>query len=265
MRGVVTTGKDIDYDQRGRQPKEIERGYYRAAHFLLGKLPCIPKAAPDRKVYRVLVVDDSMLPRVAARTMLGNAVGLRHCGEASSGPEALAAMATLKADLVLMDVHMPGMDGPATTKALLAQHPEAKVIAWTVSESSDDLLRMMHAGCSGYVLKDSGPGELQRALWAAVRSESPVPRKMIPEVLRRVAERTPLSQMTTVALTSREMQILRGVAKGLTTKRLAQELGLKAPSIETHLHNIFGKLNSTNRGEAVSTALKLGLITLADL
>jgi DNA-binding NarL/FixJ family response regulator len=206
-----------------------------------------------------------MLPRVAARTMLGSATGLRHCGEASSGPEALLAMATLKADLVLMGVHMPEMDGPAATKALLAQHPEVKVIAWTVSESSDDLLRMMQAGCSGYVLKDSGPAELQRALWAAVRSESPVPRRMIPEVLRRVATQTPLSQATTVALTSREMQVLRGVAKGLTTKRLARELGLAAPSVETHLHNIFRKLNATNRGEAVSTALKLGLITLADL
>lgn len=206
-----------------------------------------------------------MLPRVAARTMLGNAAGLRHCGEASSGAEALEAMARLKADLVLMDVHMPGMDGPATTRAILAEFPETKVIAWTVSESSDDLLRMIQAGCSGYVLKDSGPGELQRALWAAVRSESPVPRRMIPEVLRRVAERTPLSQATSVALTSREMQVLRGVAKGLTTKRLAQDLGLRAPSIETHLHNIFSKLNATNRGEAVSTALKLGLITLADL
>jgi DNA-binding NarL/FixJ family response regulator len=174
-------------------------------------------------------------------------------------------MVTLKADLVLMDVHMPGMDGAATTRSLLAQYPEAKVIAWTVSESSDDLLRMMQAGCSGYVLKDSGPAELQRALWAAVRSESPVPRRMIPEVLRRVAERSPLSQETTIALTSREIQILRGIAKGLTTKRLAQDLGLKSPSVESHLHNIFRKLNSTNRGEAVSTALKLGLITLADL
>jgi DNA-binding NarL/FixJ family response regulator len=197
--------------------------------------------------------------------MLGTTAGLRLCGEASSGAEALEAMATLKADLVLMDVHMPGMDGPMTTRALLDRFPETKVVAWTVSEASDDLLRMMQAGCSGYVLKDSGPAELQRALWAALRSESPVPRKMIPEVLRRVAEQTPLSQVTTVALTSREMQVLRGVAKGHTTKRLAQELGLRAPSIETHLHNIFGKLNATNRGEAVSTALKLGVITLADL
>ena len=218
------------------------------------------------RAFRVLVVDDSIVPRTAAKAMLGLTADLRHVGEASSGAEALRVMQTTKPDLVLMDVHMPDLDGPATAKALLSKYPATKIVAWTVSESSDDLLRMMRAGCSGYVLKDVGPSELQRALWSAVRSESPVPRKMIPEVLRRVAELTPLSHPTsTVALTSREMQILRGVAKGLPTKRLAQQLGLRVPSVETHLHNLFRKLNAANRGEAVSTALKLGLITLADL
>jgi DNA-binding NarL/FixJ family response regulator len=213
----------------------------------------------------VLVVDDSLLPRTAARAMLGSSSDLRFVGEASSGREAVQAMDSLKPDLVLMDVHMPEMDGPATAKAILSQHPGTKIIAWTVSESSDDLLRMMQAGCSGYVLKDVGPSELQHALLAALRSESPVPRKMIPDVLRRVAERSPLSQGNQVSLTSREMQILRGVAKGHTTKHLSKDLGLAAPSIETHLRNIFRKLNANNRGEAVSSALKLGLITLADL
>jgi DNA-binding NarL/FixJ family response regulator len=213
----------------------------------------------------VLVVDDSVLPRAAARAMLGSASNLKLVGEASSGREALDVIEGLKPDLILMDVHMPAMDGPATAKAVLSKHPEIKVVAWTVSESSDDLLRMMQVGCAGYVLKDAGPGELQRALLSATRSESPVPRKMIPEVLRRVAESTPLSQSDVIPLTSREMQILRAIAKGHTTKRMAVDLGLKAPSIETHLHNLFRKLNATNRGEAVSSALKVGLITLADL
>src|SRR2546430_10345332 len=117
--------------------------------------------------------------------MLSTTPELKFAGEASSGPDALKAMDSLKPDLVLMDVHMPLMDGPSTAKALLAKHPTTKIVAWTVSESSDDLLRMMRAGCSGYVLKDVGPGELQRALLSALRSESPVPRRMIPEVLRR--------------------------------------------------------------------------------
>jgi DNA-binding NarL/FixJ family response regulator len=197
--------------------------------------------------------------------MLSAASGFRLCGEAASGPEALDVIESLNPDLVLMDVHMPGMDGPETTKALLTQHPGVKIIAWTVSESSDDLLRMMRAGCSGYVLKDVGPNELQRALMAALRSDSPVPRKMIPEVLRRVAEQTPISHATDISLTSREIQVLRAVAKGQTTKRLAHDIGLAVPSVESHLQNIFRKLNASNRGEAVSTALKLGLITLADL
>ena len=197
--------------------------------------------------------------------MLASTAELRHVGEAANGADTLRAMDSLKPDLVLMDVHMPDMDGPTTARAVLAKYPATKVVAWTVSESSDDLLRMMKAGCSGYVLKDVGPAELQRALLAALRSESPVPRRMIPDVLRRVAESTPLSGPSKVILTYREMQILRGIAKGHTTKRLAKDFGLAPPSVETHLHNIFKKLGVGNRGEAVSLALKLGLISLSDL
>ena len=213
----------------------------------------------------MLVVDDSIVPRTAARTMLGSSTELRFVGEASSGTDALGAMDKLKPDLVLMDVHMPVMDGPTTARAVLAKYPTTTIVAWTVSESSDDLLRMIQAGCAGYILKDAGPNELERALLAAMRRDSPVPRRMIPDVLRRVAPSTPLPTGAMVSLTSREMQILRGIAKGHTTKRLAKDLGLAAPSIETHLHNIFKKLSAGNRGEAVSSALKLGLITLADL
>jgi DNA-binding NarL/FixJ family response regulator len=197
--------------------------------------------------------------------MLGAASDLRFVGEATSGSAALEAVDSLRPDLILMDVHMPIMDGPHTARALLAKHPNAKIVAWTVSDSSDDLLRMMKAGCAGYVLKDVGPTELERALLSALRSESPVPRRMIPDVLKRIADSTPVTTGTKVSLTSREMQILRGVAKGHTTKRLAKDLGLRPPSIETHLHNIFKKLGASNRGEAVSSGLKLGLITLADV
>jgi DNA-binding NarL/FixJ family response regulator len=209
-------------------------------------------------------VDDSIVPRTAARAMLASTADLRLVGEASSGADALRSVDTLKPDLVLMDVHMPEMDGPTTARALLIRHPEIKIIAWTVSESSDDLVRMMQAGCSGYVLKDVGPGELNRALLAALRSESPVPRRMIPDVLRRVAESAPRATGPRPQLTSREMQILRAVAKGHTTKRIAKDLGLAEPSVESHIRNIFKKLDAGNRGEAVSSALRLGVITLSD-
>lgn len=160
---------------------------------------------------------------------------------------------------------MPGMDGPLTTKTLLAQYPGIKIIAWTVSEASDDLLRMMQAGCSGYVLKDVGPSELQHALLAAMRSESPVPRKMIPDVLRRVAAQSSLSQPSTISLTSREMQVLRGLARGWTTKRISREIGLAIPTVETYLGHLYRKLGAGNRGEAVSAGLRANLISLADI
>lgn len=197
--------------------------------------------------------------------MLASAPQLRLVGEASSGREALRAIDSLKPDLVLMDVHMPDMDGPTTARAVLDRDPTVKIIAWTVSDSSDDLLRMMKAGCTGYVLKDSGPTELQRALLAALRSESPVPRRMIPDVLRRISESAPLGGTSDISLTSREMQVLRGMARGHTTKRLAKDLGLAPASVDTHIRNVFKKLSANNRGEAVSAGLKLGLITLSDL
>src|SRR6266446_7424544 len=134
--------------------------------------------------------------------MLASASDLRFAGEASSGTDAISAIERLHPDLVLMDVHMPAMDGPTTAKAVLARFPNMTIIAWTVSESSDDLLRMMQAGCSGYILKDAGPTELHAALMATLRSESPVPRRMIPDVLRRVAESAPVSNPTKVTLTS---------------------------------------------------------------
>jgi DNA-binding NarL/FixJ family response regulator len=213
----------------------------------------------------VFVVDDSVVPRTAARAMLAASRGLRFVGDASTGRDALPLIDKLKPDVVLMDVHMPVMDGPATAESVLALLPSVKIVAWTVSESSDDLVRMMRAGCAGYLLKDAGPAELERALLAALRSESPVPRRMIPEVLRRVVNTAPAPVPVKVNLTSRELEVLRGVAKGHTTKRLATDLGLATPSVETHIRNMFKKLGASNRGEAVSRALKVRLITLSDL
>src|SRR6202007_465592 len=192
------------------------------------KLTPISRTSPERKPVRGFVIDDGLAPRVAARALLGTTRGLAFVGEASTGAEALRALARLKVDLVLLDVHMPEMDGPETAKAILESHPNLKVVAWTFSESGDDLLRMTRAGCCGYVLKDAGPDELHRALMAAVRSETPLPRRMMPEILRRAATNSPVSTSSTVQLTPRQVQVLRGAPKAYSTKRIAQRLGVKS-------------------------------------
>jgi DNA-binding NarL/FixJ family response regulator len=197
--------------------------------------------------------------------MLTSSTDFVLCGEAANGREAIELVPRLKPDLLLMDVHMGGNDGPEVTRLLLEVNPQLKIVAWTVSDSGDDLLRMMQAGCVGYVLKEVGPDELHRALRSALKSETPVPRRMIPGVLRRISQHAPPAPPSNVTLTSRELQVLRGLARGLTTKRISQEFGLAIPTVETHLSHIYRKLGVGNRGEAVSSALKLNLIALTDL
>lgn len=215
--------------------------------------------------HRVLVVDDRAMPRIAARAMIAEAADLEHIGEASSGAEAIRLVGQLHPDVILMDVEMPGMDGAATTAALLERQPRLTIVAWTVSDSSDDLLRMVNAGARGYILKDVGPDELHRALRAAIRGESPIPRRMVPEVLSRAARLVRPPTNTDATLTDREVETLKLVARGVPSKGIANAMGIARSSVDTHLRNIYRKLGVSNRGEAVNVGLKLGLINLTDL
>ena len=217
--------------------------------------------------YSVFVVDDRPLPRIAARAMLKETRSLVQIGEASSGSEAVSSVPPLRPDVVLMDVEMPGMDGPTTARRILELLPNTTVVAWTVSEAGDDLLRMVDAGCAGYVLKDMGPMELERAILAAIRREAPVPRRMLPEVLHKAARanRNIAEVHTDVHLTDREVETLRLIARGEPTKRIALEMGIAQSSVDTHLRNVYRKLEARNRGEAVNKGLKLGILSLPDL
>jgi len=217
------------------------------------------------KPLRVLVVDDRAMPRIAAKAMLTTTPEIIHVGEAASGTEALELAKALRPDLVLMDVEMAGMDGAETTRRILELLPTVKVLAWTVSDATDDLLRMIDAGCVGYVLKDVGPDELHRAIQAALRREAPVPRRMVPEVLRRASGHARYTSATASGLTEREIETLRLIARGMPTKAMASEMHISKASVDTHLRNVYRKLGVNNRGEAVSLALKAGLIGLSDL
>jgi DNA-binding NarL/FixJ family response regulator len=196
--------------------------------------------------------------------MLGPADDLVHVGEAASGSEALELIPRIKPDVVLMDVDMPGHDGAEVSRRLMAEMPDLTILAWTVSDSSDDLLRMIQAGCVGYVLKEVGPEELRRAILAGIKREGPFPRRMVPAVLQRAAMQTARSTSLDVALTTRETEVLKWLAKGVPTKSIAIELGISRSSVDTHLRNIFRKLGVNNRGEAVNVGLRVGLLAVAD-
>jgi len=215
---------------------------------------------------RVLVVDDRQMPRFAARAMLAEASEVRWAGEAASGVEAVAAARSLRPEVVLMDVEMPGLSGAEATRLLLHETPSLRVLAWTVSDAGDDLLAMISAGCVGYVLKDVGPQELERAIMAAVRDDMPLPRRMIPELVKRASLQPrlrPLAQGP--RLTDRETQVLRLLAKGEAIKQIAAQLGISVTSVNTHVRGIYGKLGASARGEAIALALRSGVISLSEV
>lgn len=215
-------------------------------------------------VAKVFVVDDRIVPRMAAKAMLDQAPEFRHVGEAASAAAALELLKSVQPDLILLDVEMPGMGGAELAPLVLELLPNVKLLAWTVSEQSDDLLRMFRAGCTGYVLKDSGPEEMRRALLAALRDEAPVPRKMLPDVLRRVGPvvaRPPAD----LKLTGRELDVLRHLARGEARKQMAVGLGISVASIDTHIKSLYRKLEVSSQTEAVNLGLRLGLIGVDEL
>lgn len=213
----------------------------------------------------VVVVDDRRLARIAAKAILEESRDLVWLGEASSADEAVALVPRVKPTAVLLDVEMPGVDGAETARRLMSLVPKLVILAWTVSDEGDDLLRMLQAGCVGYALKESGPAELHNAIRAALRNETVVPRKMLGAILRQAADYVPDAASQRVVLTPTEMTILRLIAKGLPSKQIALRVGVAPSSVETHIRNIYRKLDANNRTAAVGFALKRRLLKVTDL
>ena len=217
------------------------------------------------RVKSVFVVDDRVVPRMAAKAMIDGLAGFRHVGEASSGEEALGILPSVQPDVVLLDVEMPGMGGAELARSLASKLPAARLLAWTVSEASEDLIQMFRAGCSGYVLKDCGPDEMHRAMLAALRDDAPVPRRMLPDVLRRVGLTMPNNAVPQARLTSRESEVLHLLARGSARKQIAATLGISLASVDSHVKSLYRKLEVSSQTEAVNAGLRSGLIRVDEL
>jgi len=213
----------------------------------------------------VVIVDDRRLARIAAKAIIEESRDLAWLGEASSAEEAISLIPRVRPQVVLLDVEMPGIDGAETARRLKTLMPDLVILAWTVSDEGDDLLRMLQAGCAGYALKESGPAELHNAIRAALRNETVVPRKMLGAILRQAADYVPDAMSERVVLTPTEMTILRLIAKGLPSKQIALKVGIAPSSVETHIRNIYRKLDANSRTAAVGFALKRRLLKVSDL
>lgn len=210
----------------------------------------------DTPTIRVLVTDDHPIVRAGFIGMISGQPDLEIVGEAGDGREAVEIVGKLRPHVVLMDLRMPEVDGVAATAQLRKLYPETNVLVLTTYDSDADILRAIEAGATGYLLKDAPREEIFRGVRAAARGE-PV---LAPSVTARLMKRA--SAPPRDVLSSREMEVLELVARGLSNKQLARNLHLSESTVKSHLIHIFDKLGVTDRTAAVTAALERGILSL---
>jgi len=209
------------------------------------------------RVIRLVVVDDHALFRAGLVSLLTSIPEFEIVGEAGDGRQALAVVREEKPDVVLLDVNMPVMGGVEMVEAL-QENDRPRILMLTISKHDEDLFGAIAAGADGYLLKDAEPDELRRAINLVADGKS----VLSPEVTSRVLKAVSSSHgiPPDVALSKREMDVLKCLAKGMTSAQIAKDLFISENTVKTHVRHILEKLEASNRAEAVSRAIQLGLI-----
>jgi len=209
---------------------------------------------------RVLIADDHSVVRHGLRMFLELDPELEIVGEAANGVEALDLAREHEPDVVLMDLLMPEMDGVAATEAIRNELPNTEVIALTSVLEDQAIFDAIRAGAISYLLKDTKSDKLREAIRAAAAGQV----RLSPEVAARLMRevRAPKSPE---ALTDRETEILRAVARGLSNQEIADELFITEATVKTHVSSILSKLNLPSRTRAALYALKIGLTSLDEV
>jgi DNA-binding NarL/FixJ family response regulator len=213
---------------------------------------------------RVLVVDDQALFREALVTLLGARPEVEVVGEAGDGHQALERAAALQPDVVLMDLHMPVLDGIAATRRLKVEQPGVRVLALTTFDDDEDVFAALRAGALGYLLKDVSSDRLVEAVLSAARGESVLQPSVAAKVVARFAQLddAPRSrpQPLVVPLSDRELEVLRLVADGRSNREIATALFLAEGTVKNHVTNVLGKLGARDRTQAALRARALDLL-----
>jgi len=214
---------------------------------------------------RVLLVDDQTLFREGLSTLLSAQPDIDVVGEAANGEEALRLAASLRPQVVLMDLRMPVLDGMEATRRLRAAQPECQVIVLTTFDDDADVFEGLRAGAVGYLLKDASTEHLVDAIRAAARGQSflepAVAAKVVAEFTRLSTHPAQSVQLLAEPLTERELEVLRLLITDLSTRELAEQLVVSVNTIKTQIKNIYAKLNVHSREEALEKARALNLLT----
>jgi len=208
---------------------------------------------------RLVIVDDHALFRSGLVSLIHGMPAFEVVGEAGNGREAIEIVQRTHPDVVLLDVNMPVMGGVETVR-ILRQRENCRVLMLTISKQEDDLFGAIAAGADGYLLKNATPEELATAIIRVYEGMS----VLAPEVTRQVlrAVNPDQSRTTDLGLSSREMEVLVCLSQGMTTAQISADLFISENTVKTHVRHILEKLEASNRAEAVSKAMQLGLISL---
>ncbi len=207
---------------------------------------------------KVLLVDDHNVVRSGLATFLNAYEDLELVGEAKNGREALDHCRKEKPDVILMDLMMPEMDGIAATRAILAEHPEIKIIAMTSFEDEELVQGVLAAGAISYLLKNVTSDELSKAIRDAVSGRS----TLAPEAARVLINATRPMGQPTYGLTEREGDVLNLVVQGQSNQQIADNLVISLATVKAHISSILSKLQVSSRSEAIAFAIKNKLVSL---
>ena len=209
---------------------------------------------------RLVVVDDHALFRAGLISLLAESTDFQVVGEAGEGKTALELIRSRRPDVVLLDVNMPVMGGVETVQALrswpAAEQP--RILMLTISKTEADLFGAIEAGADGYLLKNSEPAELHNAILRVQEGLA----VLSPEVTRQVMQAVgnEAGRPADAGLSEREMDVLQCLAQGMTTVQVGDSLFISENTVKTHVRHILEKLQASNRAEAVSKALQMGII-----
>ena len=203
---------------------------------------------------RILIVDDHPVVREGLVALIERREDMTVVGEANNGREAIDQFRRFSPDITLLDLRMPEVDGVTAITGIREQTPTARIIVLTTYDSDEDIYRGLRAGAKAYLLKDTPPQELLDTIRAVHAGQTRIP----PEVAAKLAER-----MTGPELTHRELDVLRLLMAGKSNKQIAAALFISEGTVKTHVNNILGKLGASDRTQAVTTALKRGLVSLS--
>jgi DNA-binding NarL/FixJ family response regulator len=205
---------------------------------------------------RILIAEDQRIVREGLIALLEDESEVMIVGEASGGAEAVELFARLQPDVVLMDLQMPGVDGPEATRRIREQSPDARILVLTTYATDEFIFKALRAGASGYLLKDASADELLEALRAVHQGRT----LLAPEVVERLV--AGVSVGAPESLTARELEVLTLLGQGRSNGEIANTLTIAPRTVKVHVQNILGKLGASNRTEAVSIAVRQKLISL---